>query len=91
MRRIKLVIAALALVVATFAAFSSLGMAEDLNCQDAWGDWISCDGTYYAPVDNGWDNSWGNGWDNSWGNGWDNPWGNADFSNCLFLPALTIC
>ena len=35
MRRSKFVLGALALVVATFAAFSSSAMADDLNCRDA--------------------------------------------------------
>jgi hypothetical protein len=35
MRRSKLVLGTLALVLTTFAAFSSSAMADDLNCRDA--------------------------------------------------------
>jgi hypothetical protein len=52
MRRIKLVLAALALVVATFAAFAGPAMADDLNCRDAQGNLIRCDGQFFAPVSN---------------------------------------
>ena len=71
MRRIKLVLAALAVMVAAFAAVSGPAMADDLNCRDAWGNLIRCNGQVYAPVNNdGW---WNNGWDNDdWG--WWNPW-----------------
>ena len=51
MRRIKLVLAAVALVMATFAAISGPAMADDLNCRDARGDLIRCDGDLFAPVD----------------------------------------
>lgn len=53
------------------ATVSDPAMAQELDCQDAWGNWISCNGTYYAPVDSSW---WGNGWD---GNEW-NPWWGFD-------------
>lgn len=62
-RRIKLVLAALAIMVATFVAGSGSAMAEDLNCHDAWGNMIRCDGTYYAPVnDYGYNNHWNPYW-----------------------------
>jgi hypothetical protein len=77
MRRFKLVLAALALVLSMFAAFSGPAMADNLNCRDAWGNWIRCDGRFYAPVNNNW-----------WGNNW---WGKNNLNNCLFLPAVTIC
>ena len=38
-------------------------MADDLNCRDAWGNLIGCNGTFYAPVD-GW-NNWWNDWEDS--------------------------
>ena len=50
MRRIKLVIVALALVMATFAAFAGPAMADNLNCRDAQGFLIRCDGQFFAPV-----------------------------------------
>jgi hypothetical protein len=81
-RRIKLVLAALAVMVAAFAAVSGPAMADDLNCRDAWGNLIRCDGQYYAPVSNSWSNDW-NGWNNDWNNvwGWDS-WQAAQ--NCPF-------
>lgn len=50
MGRIKLVIAALAVVGASFAAFAGPAMADDLNCRDAQGTLIRCDGQFFAPV-----------------------------------------
>jgi hypothetical protein len=58
MRRIKLVLAALAVMVATFVAVSSPAMAKDLNCHDARGDLIRCNGTSYTPVHNNGYNYW---------------------------------
>jgi hypothetical protein len=58
MRRIKLVIAALAVMVATFVAVSSPAMAKDLNCHDARGNLIKCNGTSYTPVHNNGYNYW---------------------------------
>jgi hypothetical protein len=50
MRRIKLVFAALVVLVAAFVAFSGPVMAqEDPNCGNARGDLIRCDGDLYAP------------------------------------------
>ena len=50
MSRIKLVFATLVVLVAAFVAFSGPVMAqEDLNCRDARGDLIRCDGDLYAP------------------------------------------
>ena len=49
MRRIKLVLGALAVMVAAFAAVSGPAMADDLNCRDAQGDLIRCDGDLYTP------------------------------------------
>ena len=68
MRRTKLILAALAVAVSTFAAFSGPAMADDLNCRDAQGNLIRCDGQLYAPVNNGWDINWNNGWGvwNTW-------------------------
>ena len=54
MRRIKLVLAALAVMVAMFAAFAGPAMAADnnLDCRNVPGPDVRCDGTYYAPIDN---------------------------------------
>ena len=49
MRRMKLVLAGLAVMVATFVAASGPAMAQDQNCHDAWGNLIRCDGMYYNP------------------------------------------
>jgi len=58
MRRIKFVFAALAIVVASFAAFAGPAMADDLNCRDARGNLIRCDGQLYEPYNRGYyDNS----------------------------------
>jgi hypothetical protein len=53
MRRIKLVLAALSVAVASFAAFSGPVLADDLDCRNAKGDLIRCDGDLYAPYDRG--------------------------------------
>lgn len=50
MKRIKLVVLALAIMVAAFASVSAPAMADNnLNCRDARGDLIRCDGDLYAP------------------------------------------
>jgi hypothetical protein len=50
MRRTKLVFATLVVLVAALAAFSGPAMAQDdLNCRDARGELIRCDGELYAP------------------------------------------
>ncbi len=54
MRHIKLTLGILIAVVAMLATVSGPAMAQELDCQDAWGNWISCNGTYYAPVDSSW-------------------------------------
>jgi hypothetical protein len=52
MKRIQMVLAALAIVVTSLAAFAVPAMADDLDCRDAKGDLIRCDGDLYAPYDN---------------------------------------
>src|SRR4051794_5360073 len=47
--RLKLVIAAVAVMVAAFVAVSGPAMADDLNCRDAQGDLIRCNGDLYTP------------------------------------------
>ena len=49
MRRIKLILAALSVAVASFAAFSGPVLADELDCRDARGDLIRCDGDLYSP------------------------------------------
>ena len=56
MRRIKLVLAALSVAVASFAAFSGPVLADGLDCRDARGDLIRCDGDLYAPYSYYYDN-----------------------------------
>ena len=52
MRRIKVVLAALAVAIASFAAISGPAIADDLNCRDARGNLIRCNGDLYAPYYN---------------------------------------
>ena len=52
MRRAKLILVSLAVVVSAFAAFSGSAMADDLNCHNARGDLVRCDGDLYTPYDN---------------------------------------
>ena len=59
MRRIQLVLGALAIVVTALAAFPGPAMADELSCIDAWGNLVWCDeGGFYGPVDDWWDDSW---------------------------------
>ncbi len=58
MRRVKLVLGALALMVATFAAFSGPVMADELDCRDANRfehrfdvDAVNCDGDVFVDRD----------------------------------------
>ena len=55
MRRIKLVVGALAIVVAALVALSGLAMAQQLDCRDPNGYGIVCDGERYVPFDNDYD------------------------------------
>ena len=76
MKRIRLVLAALAIVVAAFAAFSGPAMADDLNCRDARANLIKCDGDLYRPVDNDLYYYWW--WNNWWWDAADCPfWGDT--------------
>lgn len=50
-KRIQLILGALAIVVTSFAAISGPAMADDLNCRDARGDLIRCEGDLYTPYD----------------------------------------
>ena len=51
MKRIQIILGALAIVVTSFAAVSGPALADDLNCRDARGDLIRCDGDLYSPYD----------------------------------------
>ena len=51
MKRIQMALAALAIVVTSLAAFAVPALADDLDCRDAKGDLIRCDGDLYAPYD----------------------------------------
>ena len=51
MRRIKLVVGALAIVVAALVALSGPAMAQQLECRDPSGFGIVCDGERYVPFD----------------------------------------
>ena len=52
MKRIKLVLAAAAVMVAMLAAVSGPAMADNLNCRDVRGALIRCNGDLYRPVNN---------------------------------------
>ena len=51
MKRIQIILGVLAIVVTSFAAISGPALADDLNCRDARGDLIRCDGEFYSPYD----------------------------------------
>ena len=53
MKRIQMLLAALAIVVTSLAAFAVPAMADDLDCHDAKGDLIRCDGDLYEPYNTG--------------------------------------
>lgn len=84
MARIKLILGVLTVVVASLVAFSGPAMADNLNCKDTWGNWIKCDGTYYAPVSHNYWNypSYTNWWYPSYTNWWGSDWN--DVQNCPF-------
>ncbi len=50
-KRIQIILGALAIVVTSFAAVSGPALADDLDCRDARGDLIRCDGEFYSPYD----------------------------------------
>ena len=82
MRRIKLVLGALAVMVAAFAAMSGPAMADDLNCRDARGDLVRCDGQLFEPVNNGFNN---NGFNNNGFNSFSNDDCEWEFEEGWFL------
>ncbi len=50
-KRIQIILGALAIVVTSFAAISGPALAADLDCRDARGDLFRCDGDLYSPYD----------------------------------------
>ena len=52
MRRIKLILAMAAVLVGTLALQAGPAIADDLDCRDARGDLIRCDGDLYEPYNN---------------------------------------
>jgi hypothetical protein len=50
-KRIQIILGVLPIVVTAFAAISGPALADDLNCRDARGDLVSCDGEFYSPYD----------------------------------------
>ena len=50
-KRIQILLGALAVVVTSFAAVAGPALADDLDCRDARGDLIRCDGEFYSPYD----------------------------------------
>ena len=52
MRRIKIILAMAAVLVGTLALQAGPAMADDLDCRDARGDLIRCDGDLYEPYNN---------------------------------------
>ena len=53
MSRIKLILAMAAVLVGTLALQAGPAMADDLDCRNARGDLIRCDGDLYEPYDSG--------------------------------------
>jgi hypothetical protein len=83
MRRIKLVLGALAVMVAAFAAVSGPAMADDLNCRDARGVLVRCDGQLFEPVNNNGFNN--NGFNNNGFNSFSNDDCEWEFEEGWFL------
>jgi hypothetical protein len=48
-RRMQVILGVLVIVVTSFAAVTGPALADDLNCHDARGDLIRCDGDFYSP------------------------------------------
>jgi hypothetical protein len=79
-RKIHLLLAALTIVVTSFAAFSGPAMADDWdNDWDHHGNnvvWQSNNGDWDNWDNDEWDGDWwwANDWDEDWDNDWDNSW-----------------
>jgi hypothetical protein len=83
-KRIQIILGALAIVVTSFAAISGPALAADLDCRDARGDLIRCDGDLYSPYDDNDGYYYYN--DNYWDDDdyyWDDDY---DFSPLFFNP-----
>jgi hypothetical protein len=84
MRRVQLVLAALAIVVASFAAISSPAMADDWNNHKGDDSWNN-NWRWNNDEDNNW--RWNNDEDNNWWgwNDWNtNWWWNNHVQDCPF-------
>jgi hypothetical protein len=81
-KRIQIILGALAIVITSFAAISGPALAADLDCRDARGDLIRCNGDLYSPYDDDGYYSYNN--DNYWDDyDWDDDY---DFSPFFFNP-----
>ena len=80
MKRIQMVLAALAIVVTSLAAFAVPAMADDLDCRDAKGDLIRCDGDLYEPYDR--DSYYD---DNDYNDYFDNDYFDNDYDDYYFF------
>ena len=70
MKRIQIILGALTIVVTSFATISGPALADDLDCRDARGDLIRCDGDFYSPYDDDEGYYYYNS-DNSWDDDYD--------------------
>ena len=68
-KRIQIILGAIAIVVTSFAAISGPALADDLDCRDARGDLIRCDGDFYSPYDDD-DGYYSYNNDNYWDDGY---------------------
>lgn len=99
-RRIHLLLAALAIVVTSFAAISGPAMAHDRdNDWDHNGNvvWQSNNSDWDNWDNDDWDNDewdsnwwWTNDWDEDWDNDWDNNWGGNNWHHGCEGPVCLI-
>ena len=73
MKRIKLVLALAAVLVAMLVAFSAPALANDHRDSDRWDRW---DDNRRWDNDWDWDHDWDRDWDRNWS--WDNDWRDDD-------------
>ena len=80
MRRIKLVLAALALMVMSFVAVSGPAMANDWGSD--WDDWNGNSNNCWQWNCNGnWNGNWNNCWQWNCNGNWNGNWNNGFFVN----------
>ena len=94
-RRIHLLLAALAIVVTSFAAISGPAMAHDRD-----NDWDHNGNVVWQSNNSDWDNWdndewdsnwwWTNDWDEDWDNDWDNNWGGNNWHHGCEGPVCLI-